>query len=459
VHTADFLLHGTIRAGAAARASGAVTSRALVAAALERSGALNDSLRAFVALWPEAATAAAARADAEALGERVHPLHGLPVAHKDIFARPGRQPSCGVAAPWGGVPLPPSPALAAVQATGAVEIGVLNLAEFALGTTGTNAFFGNAGNPWALGRCTGASSSGSAVAVAASLAFAALGTDTGASCRVPASFCGVVGLKPTHGAVSTEGVFPLSWSLDTVGMLTRGVDDCAVLFAAARGEPAPPPVTANPRLVIGIPGGIYTEHLDAAVAAAWEEGRLILERAGHRLREVAVVDRAEIRSLIRMIMRTEAAAAHRPLLAAHPGNYPLSVKRFLAAGYGTTAMDYVDAQRLRGALLREAMATTFAEVDVLLTPAVPVLPPRYDEVSDASDAATWQLITLLAHYTQPSSFLGLPALAVPVAFSPDGLPIGLQLIGRPGAEDTLFQAGVPLEAAFRAHGLRPPFAP
>lgn len=453
---AEAWLRGPIRAAQAARAAGATTAAALTDAALARSAALDDALHAFVELWPEQARADAARADAM---RAAHPLHGLPVAHKDIFARPGRQPGCGVAAPWGDRPLPPSPALAAVQASGAVETGALTLAEFALGTTGTNAFFGDAGNPWAAGRCTGASSSGSAVAVAASLVFAALGTDTGASCRVPASFCGVVGLKPTQGAVPTEGVFPLSWSLDTVGMLARGVDDCAILFSAARGAPPPAPVCADPRLTIGIPRRYYTEHLAPGIAAAWEEGRRILERAGHRVTDVEVVETAEIRSLIRVIMRSEAAAAHRPLLAAHPGNYPLSVKGFFAAGFGTSAVDYVDAQRLRGLLLREALATTFAEADLLLTPAVPVLPPRYAEVADAGDDAAWRLITLLAHYTQPASFLGLPALAVPAAFSPEGLPIGLQLIGRPGAEEMLFRAGLPLESAFRAHGMRPPLAP
>jgi aspartyl-tRNA(Asn)/glutamyl-tRNA(Gln) amidotransferase subunit A len=459
MRSADALLRGSIRAAAAARAAQATTSRALVAAALERSAALDPSLRAFVEMWPQQARDAASTSDAAAPEQRAHPLHGLPVAHKDIFARPGRQPGCGVRSSWGDAPLPASPALAAVQRTGAVEIGALTLAEFALGTTGTNAFFGNAGNPWALGHCTGASSSGSAVAVAASLVFAALGTDTGASCRVPASFCGVVGLKPTHGAVSTTGVFPLSWSLDTVGMLARSVDDCALLFAAARDAAPEPPVAPDPRLVIGIPAGIYTEHLAPAIARAWDEARQTLERAGHHVRDVAVVDTVEMRSLIRVIMRSEAAAAHRPLLAAHPGNYPLSVQGFFAAGYSTAAVDYVDALRLRGAMLRDAMSLTFAEVDVLLTPTVPVLPPRYDEVADAADPKAWQLTTLLAHYTQPSSFLGLPALSVPASFSSKGLPIGLQLIGPPGAERKLFSAGLPLERAFLAHGLRPPFAP
>jgi aspartyl-tRNA(Asn)/glutamyl-tRNA(Gln) amidotransferase subunit A len=457
----DLLLRRGIRAAAAALAEGRTSSAMLTEAALSRSAALDGRLHAFVERWPEAARRAAAAADAEPArgGGPRHPLHGLPVAHKDIFARPGRQPSCGIAEPWGGPPLPPSPALAALQGTGAVETGVLTLAEFALGTTGTNAFFGDAGNPWELGRCTGASSSGSAVAVAAALCFAALGTDTGASCRVPASFCGVVGLKPTQGAVSTEGVFPLSWSLDTVGMLTRGVDDCALLLAAAAGAGVPPAVTADTGLNIGIPRRYYTDHLQPEVAAAWQQGCRLLERAGHRLCDVDVVETEEVRSLIRLIMRSEAAAAHRRLLAAHPGNYPLSVRRFFAAGEGAMAVDYVDAQRLRGAMLRQALATTFGEVDLLLTPTVPVLPPLYAEVADAADAEAWRKVTLLAHATQPASFLGLPALSVPAALSPGGLPIGLQLIGRPGAEAALFRAALPIEAGFRALGAGPPLNP
>ena len=454
---AERLLRAGIRDAASALARGDVTSASLTAAALARSRALDGTLHAFVELWPEAAMASAARVDAARGGQ--HPLRGLPVAHKDIFARPGRQPGCGVGTPWHGPPLPPSPALAAVQGTGAVETGVLTLAEFALGTTGTNAFFGNAGNPFDLGRCSGSSSSGSAVAVAAGLVFAALGTDTGASCRVPGSFCGVVGLKPTHGAVPTEGVFPLSWSLDTVGMLARGIDDCAVLFAAASGAAVPAPTTPDTRLTIGIPTSYYTDHLHPDVAAAWDLGRRALERAGHTVRDVAVLETPEIRSLIRVIMRTEAAAAHRPLIAADPAHYPLSVRRFLAAGEGALAVDYVDAQRLRGALLREALATTYREVDVLLTPAVPIPPPRYDEMSDAADAETWRRITLLAHYTQPASFLGLPALAVPAALSPGGLPIGLQLIGRPGEEAALFRAALPIEQGFRALGAWPTATP
>ncbi|MGG5821107.1 amidase [Falsiroseomonas sp. HW251] len=437
---AERLLQGGVRDAAAAIARGEVTARALVAAALGRSAALNGTLRAFAEIWP----------DAEARPGGGHLLAGLPVAHKDIFARPHRQPLCGAARPFAGPPLPPSPALAAVQATGAAETGVLTMAEFALGTTGTNAVHGDAGNPWAIGRCSGASSSGSAVAVAAGLVFASLGTDSGASCRLPASFCGVVGVKPSPGAVPTDGVFPMSWSLDAVGMLARGLDDAAILLAAARGEATPDAPIQNPALRIGIPAGYYTDHLHRDVAGAWDQGRRRLEHAGHRVLDVPVVETPAIRSLMRLVMRAEAAALHRPLIAADPGNYPLSVRRFLASGEATLATDYLDALRARGAMLRQALATTFARVDVLLTPTVPVLPPLYAEIADAADPEAWRRVTLLAHATQPASFLGLPAISVPAALTPDGLPIGLQLIGRPGEDAALFRAALPIEAALRA---------
>ncbi|MCC7426723.1 MAG: amidase [Alphaproteobacteria bacterium] len=455
----EALLRAGIRASAAALAGGQVTARALAEAALSRIAARDGVLRCFIALWPEAARTAADRLDRAGHRRDMHLLAGLPVAHKDIFASPERQPSCGVGEPWGEPALPTSPALAAVRATGAVELGALNLAEFALGTTGTNAFFGNVGNPWNPAHCAGASSSGSGAAVGAGYVVAALGTDTGASCRVPASFCGVAGLKPTHEAVSTTGVFPLSWSLDTVGMLGQTADDCAILLAAAQGGPAPSRPAPDPAISIGMPRSYYTEHLAAPVAAAWEAGRAALERAGHRIRDVDVVETAEMRSLIRLIMRTEAAAAHRRLLAERPGNYPLAVRKFFAAGEGLMAIDYVDAMRLRAVRLAEALASTFAAVDVLLTPAVPVLPPRYDAIADAANSAAWQQVTLLAHYTQPSSFMGMPALVVPCALAPEGLPIGLQLIGRPGQEAMLVRAAQPIEAAFRALGATPPGSP
>ncbi len=430
------------------------TVRGVVDAMLARAEALDPALHLFVQRWPDAARVAADSKDREGPGATA--LWGVPVAHKDIFARPNRQPSCGIAAPTGLAELPPAPAIRSLLAAGVVELGAANLAEFALGTTGTNAFFGDVGNPWNPAYCAGASSSGSAAVVAAGVAWGSLGTDTGASCRVPASFCGVVGLKPTHGAVSTEGVFPLAFSLDTVGVLARSVADCATLFGAVRRHP----VRAKPgRAVIGVPRRYYTDHAEPEVLAAFSRAASVLEAAGHEVIDVDVIETAEIRSLTRLIMRTEAAATHRSAMRDHPANYPLAVRKFITGGEGLLAVDYVDAMRLRAPMLRQALATSFAEADVLLTPSCPVLPPLYSAIANAADASAWRVIARLAHTTQPSSYLGQPALAVPFALAPSGLPVGMQLIGRPHEEDTLFAAAAPLERHWQSLGAIPPFAP
>ena len=231
-------LHHLDIAGLATALRGGLTARRVADAMLDRAAALDPALHVFIELWPEAARARADALDQAGAGHR--PLWGVPLAHKDIFARPLRQPSCGVAHASGLSALPPAPVLEPLERAGGVELGAVNLAEFALGTTGTNALFGNVGNPWNPAHCSGASSSGSAAAVGAGIAWGSLGTDSGASCRVPASFCGVVGFMPTRGVLSTEGVFPLAWSLDTVGLLARSVADCASLFAALHTAPAPP---------------------------------------------------------------------------------------------------------------------------------------------------------------------------------------------------------------------------
>ncbi len=431
-----------------------ITARYAVDAALDRAGAVNPTLHAFVELWPEQARA---RADAIDGGTGdPGPLGGVPLAHKDIFARTGRQPGCGVPGAEAGLSLPAAPSLTRLAAAGGIDLGAASLAEYALGVTGTNAFVGNAGNPWNPAHCAGGSSSGSAVAVAAGLAWGALGTDTGASCRLPASFCGIVGLKPTHGAIATDGVFPLSWSLDTVGVLARTVTDCATLFALCR-EPGRRPRDAAPP-VIGIPRSYYDVHTITEIAHAWTLARSVLERAGYRVVDVDVAETEEIRLLTRLVMRSEAASLHRSAIAARPQAYPLAVRNFVTAGDGVLATDYIDALRLRAALLRQALAGTFSAVDVLLVPTVPVLPPRYDTIADAADSTAWRRVALLAQHTQPASYLGLPALSVPFALSSGGLPIGMQLVGPPWSEDRLFAAAGPLQAHWQHLGAVPPAA-
>lgn len=421
-----------------AMAAGQISSRVLVDLLHDRAQGLADT-NIFIESWYASAHKQADRADATRNGN-VGPLHGVPLAHKDIFARPGRQPGCGVAVELQPANLAPAPVLACLESAGAIDLGPLNMAEFSAGITGTNAVFGNVGNPRAPGYCSGASSSGSAAAVAAGLAYASLASDTGASVRVPASFCGVVGLMPTAGTIPTTGSFPLSWSLDTVGILARTTADCALVFETVTAHALQLP-DRRQYLTIGIPRSYYTDDLDPAVAQAMSDAARTLEAAGHRLRDVDVVETIELRAINRAIMRAEAAAIHQRLMQTQPELYSLSVRNFITAGEGVLAVDYIDALRLRASLLATALTTTYANVDVLLTPTVPILPPRYDEITDAADAGTWRRIGRFAHFTQPASLFGLPALSVPHATTSAGLPIGIQLVGPPGSEALLLFVG------------------
>lgn len=430
---------------------GSLTVTAVTGAMLERARAIGPQLKAFVSIEDKAALATARALDAAGYKD-THPLWGIPLAQKDMFARPGRQPGCGVGHPVDELDLPVSPVIAAFDQAGCVDLGPLTLAEFALGTTGTNAFYGDALNPWDLERCTGASSSGSAAAVAACLAVGSLGTDTGASVRVPASFCGIVGMKPTAGAIDGTGVFPASWALDSVGVMTRTIEDCARMFDVATGTVSD---SVSGPLTIGMPDRYYTDHAEPEVASAWQEARVAMERAGHRVIDVKVIETPEIRSLLRIIMRAEAAAVHRNLMVKRPENYPMAVRKFISSGEGVLGVDYVDALRLREALLREALATTFDKVDVLMTPTCPVLPPRYADISNAADSSQWRKVTLLAHYAQPASYLGLPAVSVPFTLSSGGLPIGMQLIGAPWSEHTLLAAGSALQDHWHSLDVKP----
>ena len=435
---------------------GDVTAQTVTRTLLERASAFRR-LNAFIELWPEKALARAERLDTE--GPRTgQPLWGVPLAHKDMFARPHRQPGCGVASEFAEAKLPPSPVLAALDRAGAIDLGPLNLAEFALGITGTNAVFGDVANPWDVARCTGASSSGSAAAVAAGLAFGSFGTDTGASVRVPASFCGVVGLMPTTGALDTAGCFPLAWSLDAVGVLARTVADCALLFDVARGGEVNHSATSSGRLTIGLPDRYYTDELDAEVASSWADAARALEAHGHKVVDVPVIEQEEMRSLHRILMRTETASVHHRLLRQRPGDYSLAVRKFITGGEGIFGVDYVNAMRARGMLLRRALETTYEKVDVLLTPTVAGLPARYEDIADPSRSDVWRSVTRLAQFTQPASYLGLPAMSVPFSLSSGGLPIGMQLIAPPGAERRLFLASVGLEAHWKSLDVWPPFA-
>jgi aspartyl-tRNA(Asn)/glutamyl-tRNA(Gln) amidotransferase subunit A len=438
---------------------------------LDRIARLDPTLHAYITVDADGALAAAAVLEREAAaGAWRGPLHGVPLAHKDLFLIPGLPTSCGTRTPDYFVGAPPCTAVARLQAAGALTLGKLNMTELALGPFGDNAHHGDVQNPWRIGHVSGGSSSGSGAAVAAGLAAGALGTDTGGSIRLPAAACGVVGLKPTYGRVSRAGVMPLSWSYDHVGPLARTVRDAALMLATIAGvdpldattsrQPVPDYVAALDGSVaglrIGVAGGFYADGLDATVTAALAEAVTALGGLGARVEPLAVPDPGPIVSGSSNVMvRAESAAIHSRLLKERPGELQPAVRDRMAPGLTVTAYDYLQGQRLRAQLTREFIDAVFSRVDVLATPTIPEPAPALAHVKAGATADVIARMGRFSRLTRPFNALGLPALSLPCGAAPDGRPLALQLVGRPFDEVTLLRLGHAYERATAWHRRRP----
>jgi len=438
---------------------------------LDRIARLDPTLHAYITVDADGALAAAAVLEREAAaGAWRGPLHGVPLAHKDLFLIPGLPTSCGTLTPDYFVGAPPCTAVARLQAAGALTLGKLNMTELALGPFGDNAHHGDVQNPWRIGHVSGGSSSGSGAAVAAGLAAGALGTDTGGSIRLPAAACGVVGLKPTYGRVSRAGVMPLSWSYDHVGPLARTVRDAALMLATIAGvdpldatssrQPVPDYVAALDGSVaglrIGVAGGFYADGLDATVTAALAEAVTALGGLGARVEPLAVPDPGPIVSGSSNVMvRAESAAIHSRLLKERPGELQPAVRDRMAPGLTVTAYDYLQGQRLRAQLTREFIDAVFSRVDVLATPTIPEPAPALAHVKAGATADVIARMGRFSRLTRPFNALGLPALSLPCGAAPDGRPLALQLVGRPFDEATLLRLGHAYERATAWHRRRP----
>ncbi|HWP77378.1 MAG TPA: amidase [Methylomirabilota bacterium] len=438
---------------------------------LDRIARLDPTLHAYITVDADGALAAAAVLEREAAaGAWRGPLHGVPLAHKDLFLIPGLPTSCGTRTPDYFVGAPPCTAVARLQAAGALTLGKLNMTELALGPFGDNAHHGDVQNPWRIGHVSGGSSSGSGAAVVAGLAAGALGTDTGGSIRLPAAACGVVGLKPTYGRVSRAGVMPLSWSYDHVGPLARTVRDAALMLATIAGvdpldatssrQPVPDYVAALDGSVaglrIGVAGGFYADGLDATVTAALAEAVTVLGGLGARVEPLAVPDPGPIVSGSSNVMvRAESAAIHSRLLKERPGELQPAVRDRMAPGLTVTAYDYLQGQRLRAQLTREFIDAVFSRVDVLATPTIPEPAPAQAQVKAGATADVIARMGRFSRLTRPFNALGLPALSLPCGAAPDGRPLALQLVGRPFDEATLLRLGHAYERATAWHRLRP----
>ena len=440
---------------------------------LERIERLDGRLRAYITVCGADALEAARRAEAAALaGEALGPLHGVPFAVKDQFDTVALPTTMGsrvlrAVAPAGA----DATVVARLRAAGAVLLGKLNLTEFALG--GTREFpFGQPRNPWNLEHDPGGSSSGSGIATAAGLCAFALGEDTGGSVRSPAAWCGVVGVRATWGRVSRHRVFPLSWSMDTAGPLSRSVRDSALILSVIAGPDERDPTTSGrpvpdyPRALAGdvlpLRLGIVRELTSGPETAP--EVRAAVEAAAGRLGALGfVVDEVSLPLLplagavFMALADSEGAGLHARWLRERPGDYDAGTRRrLLAAGLLPAAL-YHQAQRAR-ALIRQQVLEALRDCDVLLAPMAHTAAPPIasGQAPIASKADVGPRFFTRRCYGTPASLAGVPALSVPCGFTTAGLPIGLQLIGRPFDEVNILRVAHAYEQATEWHRRRPP---
>ncbi|MSP67810.1 MAG: amidase [Alphaproteobacteria bacterium] len=448
-----------------------VTSRAVTEACVARIDRLQPEINAFLLVDGDRALAAADAADrALAAGRWLGSLHGVPLAHKDLFYRAGRVTTCGSRIRRYFVPEVTATVLARLDAAGAVDLGTLNMSEFAMGPAGDNVHYGPARNPWARDRIAGGSSSGSGAAVGARLVYGALGSDTAGSIRVPAFCNGIAGLKPTQTRISRAGVMPLSHSLDNAGPMARTVRDCARLTTVIAGRDAADPTTADvpvgdyeqeidrgvQGLRIGLPGNYFGDGLDADVERLVTAAGLAFRDLGATLVPLAVPDLAPVSDATALIINVEGAAIHGEWMRTRPQDYSPEIRSRLELGYHHAAVEYADALRLRGRVLEEFTRAVFGKVDLLLTPGMLRPTPRLAEVAFTDAGGLPAFMAAMTRCTRPINYLGLPALSVPCGFMGDGLPAGIQLVGRPFAEALLFRAGHTYEQAAGWHLKAPP---
>jgi aspartyl-tRNA(Asn)/glutamyl-tRNA(Gln) amidotransferase subunit A len=436
----------TLAAASKAVRARAISPRELTEACLARIGRLNPALNAFITVTAAEALAQARELEAElARGEWRGPLHGVPIALKDLVDTAGIRTTAASAVFADRVPLVDAEVVRRLREQGAIFLGKLNLHEFAYGGTSDVTHFGPVRNPWNLAYSPGGSSGGSAVAVAARMCFGAVGTDTAASIRTPASCCGIAGMKPTYGRVSTCGVIPLSWSLDHVGPMCRTVEDTALMLEAMAGfDPADPGSIDAPvpryseslresatSLRIGLPRKMYWENLDPEVERAAREALRIVEGLGAGMTEMQLpsVDNLTIAD-------AEAYAFHEPFLAARAHLYSVPIRERLLAGGKVSTSAYIRAKREMERWRRE-IAGVFADVDLIVTPTLPVKPVKVGTPSDLS----------LIRNTNAFDVFGLPTISIPCGFSSEGLPIGLQITGPRLEESSVFRLAHAYEQA------------
>lgn len=418
---------------------GDLSSVELTRAVLGRAEALDPSMKAFITRAPERALASAAQRDEARIQGRVAgPLHGVPIAMKDLIDVRGIPTTGGSAFFRDRVPESNAVIVDRLEQAGAVIVGKTNLHEFAFGVTNENPHYGAVRNPWDRERISGGSSGGSAVAVSMSMAIGAIGTDTGGSIRIPAALTGTVGLKPTYGRVPLSGVIPLAPTLDTAGPMTRTVEDAAILLGViADGNCTFQADIASgvQGFDIGVPRKAYWNGVQDEVGEAVEKALSVLAKLGARVVDVEVPDPRPHEDMFRVIATSEAYLFHRDRLESEPGRFGDDVRRRLLPGKGMLAVDFIAAERARERL-RADIDPIFRQVDVLGFPTLPVTAPRIGQTTFEWDDDSEPVLRALTRNTRLASLTGLPAISVPCGFV-EGLPVGLQILGPAGAESRI----------------------
>jgi aspartyl-tRNA(Asn)/glutamyl-tRNA(Gln) amidotransferase subunit A len=439
--------------------AGEVTALEITNSCLQRIDQLQPSLNAFIRVMADEAKRDAETADRElASGRDRGPLHGVPIAVKDIIDARGVPTTAASRVREGHVAAADAPVITRLRDAGAVIIGKTNLDEFAFGTTSENSAFGPIRHPLDTSRSPGGSSGGSAVAVATGMALAALGTDTGGSIRIPAAACGIVGLKPTLGEISTAGVVPLAKTFDHVGPFTRTVGDATLLHQAMSASTGADPRSSGadlrssgadlPRSArdvrLGIPRGYLTDLLNDDVRARFDEAAAALRSAGATLTDVSVPHASMTPAVYIHIHSSEGATFHARTLDSEPERYTPVVRRRLELGRYVLAQDYARAMDGREVLRREVDAA-LGGCDALLLPTLPIPAPPIGAETTTIGGREEPVRALMLRLTQLFNVTGHPAISIPCGVTADGLPVGLQLVGRLSRTNDLLSTAVAIE--------------
>ncbi|MFN8399292.1 MAG: amidase [Anaerolineales bacterium] len=433
-----------------------ISASELAAACYRQIDRLNPTLNAFITVIPQG--------DEEAsINKHTALLQGIPIAVKDLYNTKGVRTTGGSKFFSDYVPSEDAVVVDKIKKAGAQIIGKTNTHEIALGVTNNNPHFGACRNPWDTTCIPGGSSGGSAVAVATGMALAAIGTDTGGSIRIPASLCGVVGLKPTYGRISLRGVLPLSWNLDHAGPITKRVEDAALMLQVMGGYDSEDPASfktlpgdfsshmrdsIRDRKVALAVGSFVDEVTHPEVLAAIRKAADVLAKQGAIIEEINVDYLREGALANSLMTQADGAAFHRDRLKEHPDWFGVDVRQRLETGAAFTSTEYALARRTQ-VEVRRRCDILFEEYDALILPTTPIAAP----VLEGEDAV--ERARLLTRLTAPFNITGLPALSVPCGFTTEGLPIGLQIASRAWNESGVLRIGYAYQEATEWHKMKP----